>query len=198
MIKTYNNLPVFNLKALSAKAGVSAVAMVDKPAIQLPYLTFSAEPVAHAFKVSDSERQIISGPALVPDTPIYRNMPPLGKHYVEFTREDVEHIAQRFFEENKQANANEMHDSAKMLPGMVVFESFISDPDRGISPMRGYEDTPVGTWFISYKVTDPQTWQRIKEGGFTGFSVEGFFDYKEPEETELSQLLDEVLDILNS
>ena len=33
------------------------------------------------------------------------------------------------------------------------------------------------SWFVSYVVDNDETWSRVKSGEFTGFSVEGVFDF---------------------
>ena len=68
-----------------------------------------------------------------------------------------------------------MHNGNEKVEGITVFESFISDSTRGIMPMKGFEDAPDGTWFISAKVNNPEVKQNIIDGVFTGFSVEGMF-----------------------
>jgi hypothetical protein len=90
-----------------------------------------------------------------------------------------------------------MHDSNQKVSGVTMFESFISDTDRGILPMRGFEDAPDGSWFGSFKVENPEVWTMIKEGNFKGFSVEGIFEYSKAK-TKEAQLIDSIKDILLS
>jgi len=44
--------------------------------------------------------------------------------------------------------------------------------------MKGFEDAPSGSWFGSFKIDNPQVWADVKAGKFSGFSVEGLFNYK--------------------
>jgi hypothetical protein len=90
-----------------------------------------------------------------------------------------------------------MHDSNQQVSGVTMFESFISDTDRGILPMRGFEDAPDGSWFGSFKVENEEVWKMIKEGNFKGFSVEGIFEYSKAK-TKEAQLIDSIKDILLS
>jgi hypothetical protein len=127
---------------------------------------------------ADEERRIISGPAMLSNVPIYRRDEQAGEYYVVFTPETIYSIAQKFFAKGFNQNFNLMHDPTLKVEGVTVFESFIVDKARGISPMKGFEDAQDGSWFISAKINNDQVWQFIKEGKVKGFSVEGMFQYK--------------------
>jgi hypothetical protein len=45
--------------------------------------------------------------------------------------------------------------------------------------MKQFENLPDGTWFLGAKVNNEETWQKVKDGTFKGFSVEGMFDMTE-------------------
>lgn len=55
-----------------------------------------------------------------------------------------------------------------------MFESFVTDENR-VSSVKGFEDLPLGTWFITCKVMSDQVWNDIKSGVFNGFSLEALF-----------------------
>ena len=152
---------------------VSSVAFVDKPAIEKNFMAFKGVKLDFA---TDAARQIVSGPAMVPDTLIYRR-DQQGEYQVFFTKETIERIALKFLKKDYNKNLNLSHDPNLSLQGVTIFESFVSDKARGIQPMKGYEDLPDGTWFISAKVENPEVWQKITSGQVKGFSVEGIFSY---------------------
>lgn len=134
----------------------------------------------------DAARQIISGPAMVPDTLIYRRDAG-GEYNVFFSKDTIESIALKFFKKDYQKNLNLFHDPALSLQGVTIFESFVSDKARGIQPMKGFEDLPDGTWFISAKVENPEVWAKVQTGEVKGFSVEGIFSYmKKPGKMEVA------------
>jgi len=148
------------------------------------------------FVIQDEDQQIISGPLMLADTPIYRN-DHNGEYYVVFTKETIKKIAQRYFKKGYQANVNLMHDSGQSVEGVTMFESFISDKVRGIYPMKGFEDVPDGSWFGSFKVDNPEVWAEIKAGNVRGFSVEGQFNYKKTGDKKIEQLWENVLQVLS-
>jgi hypothetical protein len=154
---------------------VDYVALVDKPAIEKNFLAFNDKRLQFT---TDTVRRIISGPAMLADTPIYRRDAENGEYLVQFDAATIEQIAQKFFQKGFNQNFNLMHDPSLKLEGVTVFESFIVDPSRGIQPMAGFEDAPVGSWFMSAKVNNDEAWALIESGKVKGFSVEGVFQYK--------------------
>jgi hypothetical protein len=121
------------------------------------------------------DRGIISGVAMLADTPIYRNDPTLGECNVVISPDTMFKMVTKFFQMGFQNNFNIMHNPEDKCEGVTVFESFISDKTRGILPMKGFEDAPDGSWFVSAMVTNPDVKQAIIDGQLTGFSIEGVF-----------------------
>lgn len=156
----------------SSEVEVSFVALVDKPAIEKNFLAFNK---ALQFAINE-EKRIISGPAMIANQLIYRK-DANGEYNVFFSPETIREIAIKFFKKDYQKNINLFHDPNLSLDGVTIFESFVSDAERGISPMKGFEDSPDGTWFISAKVENDEVWNKIKSGEVKGFSVEGIFSF---------------------
>lgn len=168
-------LPVYEMvinPEESSDVEVSFVALVDKPAIEKNFLAFN-QPLQFAI---NEEKRIISGPAMIANQLIYRK-DANGEYNVFFSPETIREIAIKFFKKDYQKNINLFHDPTLSLDGVTIFESFVSDSQRGISPMKGFEDSPDGTWFISAKVDNEEVWNRIKSGEVKGFSVEGIFSF---------------------
>lgn len=194
-------LPIFELLISEDEASglqVDYVALVDKPAIERNFMAFDKHKQNIKFALNE-ERQIISGPAMLSETPIFRKADGVRPdHYVTFSADTIYKIAQKFFDKGYQNNFNAMHDSNQRFEGVSMFESFIVDSSRGIQPMMGFEDAKDGSWFISAKVDNQTAWDRVKTGEFKGFSVEGIFSYKEPEVSSEEQMLSEIIQILKS
>lgn len=188
-------LPIYEMvidESPESDVEVSFVALVPKPAIEKNFMAFSAFKEIKMDFAADPARQIISGPAMVADTLIYRKDAG-GEYNVFFSKETIAEIALKFFKKDYQKNLNLFHDPALSLQGVTIFESFISDKSRGVQPMKGFEDLPDGTWFISAKVENPDVWAKIQSGEVKGFSVEGIFSYtKKPKIVE-----DQIAEILN-
>jgi hypothetical protein len=76
-----------------------------------------------------------------------------------------------------------------------MFESFISDKERGIMPMKGFEDAPNGSWFVSMLVENEAVWAKVKDGLINGFSIEGIFNYT-PQLTNEEIKMQKIINIL--
>jgi hypothetical protein len=129
-----------------------------------------------SFSVVNSEERIVVGPAMIPDMPIYRR-DETGEYYVFFDKKTIETIALKFYSKGFQQSANEMH--MKPIEGITFFQSWIADESKGIPKMKQFEDLPDGTWFLGAKIMNDETWAKVKDGTFRGFSVEGMFDMTE-------------------
>lgn len=179
-------------ESLESDLQVDYVALVDNPAIEKNFLAFKDKV---CFDLSQQDRHIISGPAMLADVPIYRRDEQMGEYFVTFKPETIYTIAQKFFQKGYQQNFNLFHDSATTTTGVTVFESFITDSSRGIMPMKGFEDAPNGSWFISAKVDNPEVWNAIKSGTVKGFSVEGLFKYKK-QQMSSEQVFEKIVNLL--
>jgi len=170
-------LPLYMLEIsddLNDDAEVQFVALVDRPAIQKNWNAFKNE---QKFQIVSEDKHIISGCAMLADTPIFRSDANFGDYYVAFSKDTITKIVQKYFKKGYQNNVNLMHDPNQVETGVTMFESFISDKSRGIEPMKGFEDAPDGSWFVSMLVENDAVWQQVKEGKINGFSIEGIFNY---------------------
>ena len=189
-------LPIYELmisEDMNDDAEVNFVALVDRPAVQRNWNAFKDKV---NFQIISEDKQIISGLLMLADTPIFRSDATNGDYYVTFSKDTIFKIAQRYFKKGYQANVNLMHDASMQVEGVTMFESFISDTSRGIAPMKGFEDSPDGSWFGSFKVDNEAVWQMIKDGKVMGFSVEGIFEYTRQKSKEQA-MLDNIKDILS-
>jgi hypothetical protein len=191
------DLPIYLLDISedeTAGTEVNYVALVDRPAIQMNWQKFNE--VKEKFAVN-AEKQIITGPLMVADMPIYRKDDEFGEYYAMFNAPTIEKIAQKFFIKGFQSNVNLMHDGEMIVEGATMFESWIVDRSLGKMPMNGYEDVADGSWFGSFKINNDGVWQMIKDGTFKGFSVEGLFTYK-PKKSTPEQMVEKIQAMLNS
>ena len=166
------DLPLIEFKLSEDVEGLQAIALVDTPAIGLNYQAFAN----HKFEVVNEDKRIVMGAAMIPDLPIYRR-DERGEYYAIFKKETIKALVQKLFKENKHNNFNEQHNAFKILDGVYIYQSFITDAELGILPPQGFENVADGTWFIAAKVENDEAWAKVKEEGLLkGFSVEGVFD----------------------
>ena len=188
-------LPLYMLEIsddLNDDAEVQFVSLVDRPAIQKNWNAFKNE---QKFQIISEDKRIISGCAMLADTPIFRSDASFGDYYVAFSKDTITKIVQKYFKKGYQNNVNLMHDPNQIETGVTMFESFISDKARGIEPMKGFEDAPDGSWFVSMLVENDEVWDKVKQGMVNGFSIEGIFNYA-PLVSKEQQVMNEIYKIL--
>lgn len=127
-----------------------------------------------SFSFSDDEQMIISGPAMTPDSLILRKDEMGNPFHVFFSKDTIKKIAEKFFEYNKMNNTDVNHDDNITTNNTLLESWIVSDPEMDKSKAMGF-NVPEGTWFVSYKINDEETWNKIKEGELAGFSVAGQF-----------------------
>lgn len=188
---------------LESELEVSFVALVGKPAIERNFLKFKEDHKEFKFNI-DEDKRIISGPAMLADFPIYRKDDRFGEYYVTFDKETIYSIVKKFCKKGLFQNFNLSHKEDQQLTSVTMFESFIVDSERGVSPIKGFEDAKDGSWFISATIDNDELWQRIKAEEFKGFSVEGIFQYikmdvklSEVPKNTPEQALEKILQILS-
>lgn len=169
-------LPIYQAEidpSLTSDLEVSFIGLVDRPAIERNFQAFKQ----HAKFTINEEKQIISGPAMIADMPLYRKDDQLGEYYVVFGKKEIQCIVEKFSAKGYLKNFNLFHDEQQQVSDVTIFNSFISDKELGILPLSGFEDVADGSWFISAKVNNPDVWQKVKDGLVRGFSIEGIFNY---------------------
>lgn len=155
---------------------VNFIGLVEKPAIEKNFQAFDEAKLKFAI---DAERRIVSGPAMIAGMQIYRNDPVLGEYNVEFDKQSIFNIVNKFAAKGYMQKVNLFHDPSQQQSGITFFNSFITDAQMGIKPPAGYEDVADGSWFLScyFDLTAETAWQDVKGGKVNGFSVEGLFTY---------------------
>ena len=179
-----------------ADTEVNYIALVDAPAIKLNWQKFTEH--KHQSFIADTEKQIISGPLMVADMPIYRKDEAFGEYLAVFNSASIEKIAIKFYQKGFQSNVNLMHDEDMIVEGATMFESWIVNRDQGKMPLKGFEDVADGSWFGSFKVNNEVVWKMVKDNLVKGFSVEGLFQYK-PTKVEMTddELVERIKNILS-
>lgn len=152
--------------------GVHAISLVDEPAIERDFMFFHKEYMTN-FSTIDDEKRIVIGPALIPNKMILRKYKD-EFFYVFFSKDTIRKTAHRFQIQGKQNNTTYQH--SLELKGVSVVETWIKeDMVHDKSLKYGFEDLPIGTWFIMSKIEDDVMWDKIKSGEIKGYSIEGRF-----------------------
>ena len=157
-------------------SGLDAISIVNHPAVQVDFLCFAEN--QRPVKFSD-DRHIITGVAILADTPIYRRDSVRGEYTVTFSPKTIGLLVEKMSRDGLINSVNLEHDDKAFVDSCVMVESYIKDSKRGIVPVE-FSDIPDGSWIVSYKVEDDDLWEAIKTSGkLNGFSVQGIFDLVE-------------------
>mgnify|MGYP006268312007 CR=1 FL=1 len=142
------------------------------------------------FAITNEEKRIVSGVAMIADLPIYRRDAIRGEYYVMFDANAIFKLAKKWARNNRYSAVNQHHENA--VDGVYLLESYIIDRDRGINPPIEFQTISDGSWMVSYLVDNDEVWAKVKSGEFKGFSVEGFFDFVD-EDTQLYNKIKEIV-----
>ena len=143
----------------------------------------------------NEEKRMVTGPLMIPNKMILRRTASGEPFYIFFSRETIRKMAEKFFKTNKNNNTDINHDENITTDNTLV-ESWISESMKHDKSYKYGYMLPPGTWFVTYKINDDETWSKIKSGELKGFSLAGGFITKmkpvDPEKT-----LNDIKDILN-
>tara|TARA_B110000093_G_C12933903_1_gene394828 strand:- start:371 stop:1480 length:1110 start_codon:yes stop_codon:yes gene_type:complete len=123
---------------------------------------------------SEDDQMIITGPAMTPNVLIPRKDEEGNTFHVMFSAETIEKISRKFLEESKHNNTDINHDDSVTTENTLLESWLVKDPEMDQSKAMDF-DVPKGTWFVSYKINNKDTWQKIKNGELNGFSITGQF-----------------------
>ena len=155
------------------ETGLNAISLVENPAVEVDFLAFAKDESA-VLQFADEERHIITGIALLADTPICRIAPDGTEYYVRFTKDCIRQLVEKYFKFGLTNSVNIEHKDNQFVDGVTMLESYIIDKERGICPSE-FASAPDGSWVVSYKVSNLDVWNKIKSGEVKGFSVQGLF-----------------------
>ena len=161
------------------ESGVTAIALVDQPAIDSNWMAFSQQ-TEHKFAVKDEEKRIIEGYFMVADLLIPRIGEQGEKFFVKFSAKTIEAIREKQSRLGLNNNFNLMHDPRQIAEGVYMLDNLIIDNERGKVAPKEFEKVPNGSLWGSAKVDNDEIWEQVKNGEFKGFSVEGMFKQLEP------------------
>ncbi|MEK5013653.1 XkdF-like putative serine protease domain-containing protein [Bacillus sp. FSL L8-0315] len=117
---------------------------------------------------TEEEKQLVTGVVYEPDVE--------DSHGDKMTVEEIEKAAYTFME-NYQ-HIDKQHD--EIAGKGTVVENWIAKSDMTV----GEQEVKAGTWLMTVRVDDADTWEEIKKGEVTGFSMGGFGERVEIAKTD--------------
>ena len=128
----------------------------------------------YKFEIVEGDQQIVVAPVMVPNNLIRRLGDNNEEYYVYFSEETVKEISEKYFADDHTNSTNINHDGDNTKVNTVLESWLVEDSDLDKSNLYGF-NVPKGTWMMSMKINDADTWNMIKDGKLRGYSVEGNF-----------------------
>lgn len=176
----------FFIKSDTEEGDIKIISFVSEPAIQVHSELFNKqiEKNYFEFQIVDEEKQIITGPVLIPNKDILRYDKKEKKYFnCFFSEKSVEDAMMIFAKNNYKEKGffkmNLEHDK-KVYDELFIYETWKTGEEDKIYSM-GYtkEEIPTSTWMVSFKIENKELWNKIKEikekNPTAGFSLEGTF-----------------------
>jgi len=170
------------------------ISVVEKPAIEVDFLTFSKEegsksiPLHFQERKLDNEKRIIMGPVLIPNLEIERE----GGYFIFFSKDTIRNIQLHFMKSLSKRNSisNIQHNDKLSLPfdKLFLIECWVKEYEDDKS--NKFFNNPIGTLYMSMKVEDELLWEMFKKSELKGFSIEGWFNLNKIEEMNVESLKD--------
>lgn len=182
---------LFELVLQDEEDGVFANSLVAAPAIERDYVWLNKE---IQFAAISDEKMLVAGPMLIPNKKILRLGEDGKKYYVYFSPQTIEKVARKF---NKLKLGDQITlEHGNKTSGIYMVENWIVEhPTKDKSNLYGFT-LPKGTWFSIYSVEEnPKVWEKVKQGEFNGFSIEGLFEHRKSDlKLSLEKTIDELTD----
>lgn len=156
------------------QAGMKAISLVDKPAIESNFEYFNnAKPKSQYFAIAGYEG-VVQGLALIPDKPILRYDMEGQPYFGYFTADTIKKLRNSFQKQLMSNNISIDH-NGQPIAGYLM-ESFIIDSPERLADVqsKGIKEATLGSWYVQYKIDDPQVFQKVVDGELKGFSIEAF------------------------
>lgn len=174
----YNNLPLYDV-FLDDEKGLEFISIVNMPAIERNFVAFAEnEPIKMSM---DEEQHIITGPALIPNKPIYRRNG-ADEYFIVFSEQTIKDVMEKYMSD-KGLGINLEH--TYETENASIIESYLINRDKGILH-KDFDDLPDGTWIVSMKIHNEKLWELVKSNTLNGFSIEGILSLQ-PAKEELSK-----------
>ena len=180
-------LPIYDIiiDTESEDLNMSCISLVTDPAVEKDFECFSKNNKPMQFSITNPEKHCITGVAIRADIPIYRYSPDKGEYYVRFSKETIEQIVYKYSKQNLW-NSVSLEHSGQNIDSAVMVEFYLKSENK--CP-KGFEDVEDGSLMVTYKITDEDLWDKVKNSDeINGFSIEIMADLEPTNEFVESDL----------
>ena len=183
-----DGIPVYDA-TLGEDGGMLRISLVDAPAVMADFVAFAHQKPVLMYRIEDEEQRRVLGVVMRADFPIYRRDDRLGEYYIIYRADTIREMAQKYLAEGRQNNVNLMH-QGEDVEGVEMVQYFIKG--KGLQP-EGFEDIADGSLFAEFHIVDEAIWDKVKDGTYKGFSLEGLFDLvPEEDKDDVRRIVDDL------
>ena len=137
------------------------------------------------YMFADESKKELVGPVAIPEMEIPRKDDDGNIYFVRFSKDVVKKMAEKFMREQRLADNNIQHKDEENA-GSYVFESWVVENEGDKANSVYNLGVPVGTWMVKMRVTNTDTWKKVRAGELNGFSLQGNFVSQEEYDTYMS------------
>ena len=187
-----DNIPVYDA-ILGEDGGMLRISLVDLPAVMSDFVAFKNQEQPLRFRIEDEEQRRVLGVVMRADFPIYRRDEDGTEYYLIYRADTIKAMAEKYLVEGRQNLVNTMHKKGSDVEDVNMTQWFIKDTANGVSP-EGFSEIADGSLFAEYHVENDEVWEKIKDGTYKGFSLEGYFHFVPENDTQDVQRIVDDLD----
>ena len=163
-------LPIYDVDISDNDLGLTAVSLVERPAIKTDFVYFKEEKTPIYL---DEEQHNIIGALLIPNQLIYRIGQNGEQFYIRWTKDAIEQSAIKFICDGLWDNVSLFH-NGEQIDGVDLLRLWITESeDDEINTHFGF-NLPIGSLCAMYHIENEDIWRMIKQGEIKGFSIEAF------------------------
>lgn len=118
-------------------------------------------------KVNEDKRQVFGWASVVE----MNGEPIVDRQGDYISIDEIEKSAYTYVQKSRKGGDMHKRDASGPRHVSDMIESFVVTPEK-VEKMGLPEDTPIG-WWVGYQIHDEDTWNIVKSGGRTGFSIHG-------------------------
>lgn len=179
-----NTFPIYDIVIDDDSLGMTAISLVDYPAIMTDFVAFRKLEEDKMIWMSRGEKREIVSPILIPNQLILREDEQGNFYYIRWTKKTIEKAAEKYLANGFFNNFTVLHPTFynKEMKYTDALEKdvymlrmwTIDDPSTDDANTKYGFNLPEGTLMVHLKVHNRSIWQRIRSGELKGLSIEAF------------------------
>lgn len=180
-----NRLPIYDICIDDDSLGLTAISIVDDPAIQENFIAFKDEKLVESnLWLSSHEKREIVSPVLIPNQLILRRSEDGQLYYIRWSEKTIRQSAERYLANgwfnNVTVNHPTFYDENLTYEDVLEKDVYmlrmwiIEDEKTDDANTKYGFSLPKGTLMVHFKIHNRKIWKRIKDGELKGLSIEAF------------------------